>query len=280
MSRIEQRRKEPRSRIWFGTIWEKIDIDTVKLLKSQYLLISDLDKTDDDQEHWHCLIQFKDARKRPRTINAHWEIPKSKIEARNYCLQKGANFFEKGQLNLATQKEEEWKGFVDLCKTATPKELIESPFSNLYARYMSFAGVVHNQFANLKIIDNELDNYWVWGPPGSGKTRWAWQTYGDDLYIKGINKWWDGYHGQETVLLDDWDPKHEVLVSYLKIWADRYPYRAECKGSSFMIRPKRIIITSNYTIDECFPNEQDVGAIKRRFKINHMVMMGQNYTFE
>ena len=268
-------RSSPRSRIWMGTIWLPEDKDVVRALDYQYLIISDDDHTEEEQLHWHCLIQFKNQRVHPRTRTAHWEIPRSKIEARQYCLEKGPNYFEQGNLNIATQKKEEWQGFVDLCKTATPKELIDSPFSQTYANYMTFAGVVHNQFANLQIMDGELENLWLWGRPGTGKTRYAWDTF-PDLYIKPINKWWDGYHNQETVLLDDWDAKHEVLVSYLKIWADRYPFRAECKGSSLMARPKRIVVTSNYSIDQCFSNQEDVDAIKRRFKSHHFVQLGDH----
>jgi len=36
-----------------------------------------------------------------------------------------------------------------------------------------------------------------------------------------------------------------------------------------MIRPKKIIVTSNYTIEECFPNVQDHLPLKRRFKVKH-----------
>nr|WQA30123.1 MAG: rep protein [Cressdnaviricota sp.] len=264
--------KEPRSRIWMGTIWKEDDKNLLKGLTYQYLIISDNDHTEEEQLHWHCLIQFKEARKHPRTSTAHWEIPRSKIEARQYCLEKGPNFFENGHLNIADQNKEEWKAFVELCKTATPKELIDSPFSKTYAQYMNFAGTVHNQFADLKIMDGDLQNEWYWGEAGSGKTKKAWQDY-PDLYVKGINKWWDGYHGQDVVLLDDWDPSHEVLRSHLKIWADRYPFRAECKGSSLMARPKKIIVTSNYSIDECFQNPEDRLAIKRRFKSTHFVKM-------
>lgn len=267
-------RNQPRSRIWFGTIWNEEDVNMLKALQYQYLLISDNDETEEEQLHWHCLIQFKNARVRPRTLNAHWEIPRSKLEARNYCISKGENYFEDGNLNIATQNVDEWKGFVELCKTATPKELIDSPFSQTFANYMTFAGVVHNQFANLDRIDGELENYWLYGKPGTGKTQWAWDHY-PDLYVKDAgNKWWDGYHGQETVLLDDWDPKNDILVQKLKIWADRYPFRAECKGGSMMARPKRIIITSNYAIDVCFNNIEDVEAIKRRFKIYHFKQLG------
>lgn len=76
----------------------------------------------------------------------------------------------------------------------------------------------------------------------------------------------DEYNNQEVVIIDDWSPNHECLIWHLKIWADRYPFNAETKGSSMLIRPKKIIITSNYAIEECFHNEQDIEAIKRRFK--------------
>lgn len=38
------------------------------------------------------------------------------------------------------------------------------------------------------------------------------------------------------------------------------------KGSSITIRPDLIIVTSNYSIEECFPAYEDMLAIKRRFK--------------
>ena len=262
------RLQEPRSRIWMGTIWNEADKEIVQSLDSQYLIISDDDQTEEEQLHWHCLIQFKNARKHPRTATAHWEIPRSKIESRQYCLEKGPNFIERGTLNIADQNKEEWTAFVDMCKKATPRELIESPFSKTYANYMTFAGVVHNQFADLQVMDGDLQNEWYWGEAGTGKTKKAWEE-NPDLYVKDLNKWWDGYHGQDVVLLDDWDPRQEILTQKLKVWADRYPFRAECKGSSMMARPKKIIVTSNYSIDECFQNPEDRLAIKRRFKSTH-----------
>ena len=190
----------------------------------------------------------------------------SRMGARDYCLAKGNNYFESGELTIADQNEADWKGFVEACKIQSPKDLIDGPFSKLYAQYQSFAGTVHNQFKKLEILDGELNNEWYYGEAGTGKTRKAWEE-NPDLYIKSINKWWDGYNGQKVVLLDDWDPKHEVLVSYLKQWSDRYPFRAETKGSSMMARPEKVIVTSNYSIDECFQNPQDIEAIKRRFKV-------------
>lgn len=119
-------------------------------------------------------------------------------------------------------------------------------------------------------MDGELQNEWIWGEPGVGKTRGVWEKYGcDGVYVKSLNKWWDGYEDREVVLLDDWDPSMKCLAFLLKAWADRYPFRAETKGGSIMIRPKRIVVTSNYSIEQCFDGP-DVEAILRRFKVVHM----------
>lgn len=131
---------------------------------------------------------------------------------------------------------------------------------------MGFASTVHNQFRELEILNGELKNEWWWGAAGTGKSRKAFEEY-PNAYIKSLNKWWDGYHDQEVVIIDDWSPNQEVLVDHLKHWADRYPFPAECKGSCMKIRPKKIIITSNYPIERCFSREEDQEALRRRFKV-------------
>lgn len=273
MARIVRRNRNEESRNWFGTVWLEEDINYLKTLGYTYLLISDKDFTEDEQLHHHVLIQFLNPRRRPGTRTAHWEKPINITQSRKYCLDKGVNFFEDGCLKIRSQNANDWRDFTEACKIMNPKEIIDSPFSQLYARYRGYAGEVHNQFADVKILDGELENIWIWGPAGTGKTLWAWEHY-PDAYIKNLNKWWDGYHGQETVILDDWDPNQQLLTQKLKTWADRYPFHAEIKGSGMLIRPKRIIITSNFSIEECFLNPQDSEAIRRRFKVYHFLRLG------
>lgn len=123
------------------------------------------------------------------------------------------------------------------------------------------------------LTDEEVGrNLWIYGETGTGKSRWVRRNC-PNLYWKGINKWWDGYEGEEDVVIDDIGEGHGFLAYWLKIWLDRYAFIGEIKGSSGMMRPKRIVITSNYTPEEIFklPNgnvdDTTCQCIRRRCRI-------------
>ena len=71
-------------------------------------------------------------------------------------------------------------------------------------------------------------------------------------------------------MLDDFSKEHKVLGPHLKNWADHYPFVAETKGGGTTIRPRRIIVTSNYSPEEIFEDQMTIDAIKRRFKMEYM----------
>ena len=122
----------------------------------------------------------------------------------------------------------------------------------------------------LGIMHGDLSNEWWVGPTGTGKSRSLWELH-PSHYSKGLNKWWDGYEDEGVVALEEMTPEHgKFLGHFLKIWADRYPFNGEIKGSTIKgIRPNKIIVLSNYTIEECFERIQDREPIKRRFKVVH-----------
>lgn len=118
--------------------------------------------------------------------------------------------------------------------------------------------------------DLKMKNYWIWGKPGTGKSKWASNLMPvQQQYKKAVNKWWDGYNlvVHRIVILEDFPSNGQMFAQHLKIWSDRYFFMAECKGSSMVVEPGRFffIITSNFPIEACFENEEDSKAIQRRF---------------
>jgi len=110
---------------------------------------------------------------------------------------------------------------------------------------------------------------WI-GPPGTRKTSTAYSE-APNLYRPPLRTsesgsiWFDGYQGQDTLLLDDfegWLP-YDVLLQIL----DPYPLTLQIKGGTVQANFSRVILTSNKEIEEWYPNRTNWEALRRRLNI-------------
>lgn len=102
--------------------------------------------------------------------------------------------------------------------------------------------------------------WWLHGPTGSGKSRWAWDQAPDAYSKQGGSKWWCGYHGQEDVIFDDFRPSKEIPFEYMLNLLDRYPMIVESKGGNLQFRARRIYITCPTGPLETFAHWTFLGA--------------------
>jgi len=123
---------------------------------------------------------------------------------------------------------------------------------------------------NLSWDEGEQPNYWIWGPTRTGKSYKARNMLGQFYPKIASNKWWDKYNGEENVLIEDIDTSHQYQGYNLKIWADKYAFPVEVKYGADWIRPKVIIVTSNYSIKEVFPDPSIHLPLLERFKEIHL----------
>lgn len=184
-----------------------------------------------------------------------------------YCSKDKA-YFEKG-VRPKTQKEKgvtEKQRWADALTAAKEGRVDDIPADIRFRYYNTCKAIARDNMVAPPALD-ELANLWIYGPSGCGKSSISRKMH-PTAYIKNPkSKWWDGYLGQDAVIIDDIDPYMKALGYELKIYGDHYAFPAETKGSALMIRPKVVIITSQYWPEQIWDDKETIDAIKRRYKM-------------
>ena len=139
---------------------------------------------------------------------------------------------------------------------------IATKLSEVYVRH-------HKGLAALALLTfppyehEDVRGIWLWGDPGIGKSHCVRATF-DSVYDLLQTKWFDGYKGESTILIDDFDETGMWLMHHLKLWCDKYPVKGETKGGWVNLQHKRLVITSNYGLEEliCDHNNSPVDSKK------------------
>lgn len=183
----------------------------------------------------------------------------------NYCTKGGA-FVERGDrpMDPGERGNLERDRYIAAWSSATEGRLLEIPEDIRIRHYGTLKRIARDFQPTIAQLTNTC-GIWIHGESGCGKTRAVYARY-PEAYPKPMSKWWDGYQGEETVLLDDIDPESRSWIGrFLKVWSDRYCFVAEDKGGSRKIRPERFIVTSQYSIEEIFSDNETRLALNRRF---------------
>lgn len=231
--------------------------------------------------HLQGFVSFYNARTKSAAIKLLKGAHVTPVNVDNGCAKystKDGDYEEHG-VRPKTQKEKGLSGgqaeklrWEEAWKAAREGRIEDVPADIRYRYYKTTKEIAKDYMGTLDPIP-KLENQWIYGPSGTGKTSSVLARY-PDAYKKMANKWWDGYQGEETVLIDDLDKKHAVLAHHLKIWGDHNSFLAETKGGAILIRPKRILITSNHPLSIMAPEEPaDLIALKRRYQEIHFDTM-------
>lgn len=277
---------QPRGKRWCFTINNYTDDDIHRLddIICQYIVYGEEIGSQEHTPHLQGFIyltsnlRFNQVKKLLGE-NAHIELARgTNQEAADYCKKDG-NFKERGTLppeRGASGGEATKRKWEEAYHNAAIGNFDEIP-CDLRIRYRSQLKAIYQEELNRNTIaigDWDLKKHfiWIYGPTGTGKSHMARSlAMSIDMerppYLKGLNKWWSGYQQEKVVIIEEASPEAcKFITPLFKQWCDKWPFAAETKGGHFEhgIRPEYIFITSNYSIAECFPDENDQGPMKRR----------------
>jgi hypothetical protein len=113
----------------------------------------------------------------------------------------------------------------------------------------SFRGLFAYRFLTMLPRHHLTRGIVYWGPTGSGKSKHAFELWPDAYPISMSNlsssgsSWFDGYDGQETVIVEDFNGFFRLNL-FLNL-IDRYPFQVQTKGGFCHFVAKIVIFTSN-----------------------------------
>eukprot|EP00741_Cyanophora_paradoxa_P003959 tig00000743_g3851.t1 len=201
--------------------------------------------------HLQGYVEFSKAKReselRKRLPTIHWEPRKGRQQdAIAYCKKNDATHvdgpFEFGEPKKQGERTDLAQLVHEIKSEKRKISEVALEYPDLYCRYRS--GIRDIVAFSQPPRTRPTEIHIRWGPPGTGKTRFIYDSYGNsEIYKKPEGPWWDGYENQPIVLIDDYDgyiPFTEMLQL-----CDRYPHKVPIKGGFVEFNSTAIYITSN-----------------------------------
>lgn len=212
---------------------------------------------------------------------AHWEVRKGTHEqARTYCTKQDSRVagpWELGHAHAEQGKRNDLIAIGELVKAKkTNLEILEAQgaTASKFAKNIAWLRFTYNEAESDRQLQG-VNVYVLYGPTGVGKTFAAVKLMSmeGEYYIaecpsvKGSKLWFDGYEGQRTLVLDDFDGEY-CTVAYLKRLLDKYKLKIEIKGGFAWAVWTTVIITTNTHPSAWYPSGKaaDIQAVRRRIK--------------
>lgn len=156
-----------------------------------------------------------------------------------------------------------------MCGKRTAEEIcVENPeFFHQYGRTLDRI----QEIAYRKRFRTEMTKgIWITGPSGSGKSHNAFQNFHPEThYNKNLcDEWWDGYTGQETVILNEF--RGQIKFAELLDLCDKWPKTVKVRNKAPVpFLAKTLIVTSVKKPEEIFIHQtgEPWEQFTRRFEV-------------
>lgn len=221
------------------------------------------------KDHWQGYAEFK----QPENFNDihDWIGRKCKIfqskgsgkQNKEYCSKEG-NYQEFGKLKAQGERNDLNSVALEIAGGMSELELAMNYPSQYIKYHRGFEKMIQLRDREMRRKQREVQVLVLIGPPGCGKTKMAYDC-DPNLYkltMGGGGLWFDGYTGQETLLIDEMDTG-SISYNFMLALCDRYELRLPVKGGFTYANWTTIFITSNKSIKNWW-NGNNIDALERR----------------
>lgn len=276
-----------RSRAFVATVnnYTDEDIEALKALPTKYLCFGKEIAPATGTPHLQVYLYFKNALHwgalRPKLARWYLAVAKGNTsQNREYCCKEG-DFYEQGVAPKdKLDNNERFEEALALAKEGRVGDID----AEMQIRYYKSLTAIAESVVQLDPpgnLEGTVFGEWKWGPPGTGKSHDA-RVENESFYVKDISptsmNYWCDYSGEDCVIIEDIDSSNGMrLAYYIKIWVDKYPFRARrLYQRGILIRPKKFVFTSNYSPDTIFASDPVLlAAIRRRLKVTRYCVLGE-----
>lgn len=254
--------------------------------KSQFIVVGKERGEENGTPHYQGYVYFSNARSfksmKKLLPRAHYFVPNGTPDQNaTYCRKQKEGFgdgmlIEKGELPMQGKRTDLTDMVNDCKKGITDKQLIEK-HTEVYAKYPRFVEKVKLVYERKRDPNDPPQVKCYWGNPGVGKTRTAYEEFKGECYKHDPTKgsWWDGYDGDENVIIDEADKGYIKLSELLSI-LDRYPVKVPVKGGFRQFVASKIILTANSHPEEWYPNCSDAATKGLLRRIHEIRLIGED----
>lgn len=218
------------------------------------------------QPHRHVFLALKEAikadqftfdmpnqREQGPVFHGNYQVARSPKDALAY-VKKDGDIVEFGECPYKEKMSTAEKNRLFLSRPL--EELVDEGEISLYS-YKQLV-VARNMYlmsrnANKARVPPKV--YWLYGPTGSGKTRYAVEQGGEEYWISNHSEWFDGYWGQKTAIIDDLRAGTYKFAFLLRL-LDRYPMLVQIKGGWVVWDPEIIFVTAPARPEQVFINRE------------------------
>lgn len=174
---------------------------------------------------------FSAAHKIPGLTRAHFEIIKGTVDQNIEYCSKENNYKQYGEKPCQGKRSD----LEEVSQLVVSGKRIADVALECPIQFIKFHKGIERLIAlQVSPRDYKTEVLWYWGPTGTGKSKTAFEMASQEsgYYVKDpLNKWWDGYEQQHTVIIDDYRRDFSTFAQLLRLF-DRYPMTVEAKGST------------------------------------------------